>query len=73
MEDGEYVICKTEGIYNRDKTNHTVTSNFVLIKQIEYENRKYDWIFFYQHKTVASYVKRYKEKMVDRDYLSHYR
>ena len=64
MDDGEYVYVKRRGIYNRDKTNHTVTSNFVLIKQIEYEDRKYDWIFATNTKlkTAASYVKRYKKR-----------
>ncbi len=41
-----------------------VTSDFVLIKQLEYEGKRYDWIFATNQKlkTAALYVKRYKKR-----------
>ena len=45
LEDGEGKIIHRESKYNRGKTNHNVSSNFVLIKQLEYDEEKYDWIF----------------------------
>lgn len=64
LGEGEFVRMKRSGIYNRDKTNHTVNSGFVLIKQLEYKEKKYDWIFATNRrlKTAASYVRRYKKR-----------
>jgi len=64
LDDGDFLYIKREGIYNRDKTNHKVSSCFVLIKQLEYEGKKYDWIFAtnLQKKSASSYVKRYKKR-----------
>jgi len=64
MKEGEFIRIERKGIYNRDKTNHRVSSDFVLIKQLEYEGKKYDWIFATNLglKTAESYVKRYKKR-----------
>lgn len=64
MEEGEFIHVERKGIYNRDKTSHKVSQSFVLIKQLEYERKKYDWIFAtnMELKTTESYVKRYKER-----------
>jgi len=40
LGDGEYKIIHRESKYNRNKTNHKVNSNFVLIKQLEYDGKK---------------------------------
>ena len=62
--EGEFLRIKRTGTYSRDKTNHIVTSGFVLIKQLECEEKKYDWIFATNRrlKTAALYVKRYKKR-----------
>ena len=64
LEDGDSIYIKRDGTYNRDKTNHKVSSGFVLIKQLEYEGKKYDWIFAINQKfkTAESYVRRYKKR-----------
>jgi putative transposase len=64
LKEGEILHINRNGIYNRDKTNHKVNSSFVLIKQLEYEEKKYDWIFATNTKlkNAASYVKRYKKR-----------
>ena len=64
LDEGEFLHIKREGIYNRDKTNCKVSSNFVLIKQLEYNDQKYDWIFAtnLQKNKATSYVKRYKKR-----------
>ena len=50
--------------YNRMKTNHKVTCDFILIKQLEFEGKKYDWIFATNLilKSAEDYVKRYKKR-----------
>lgn len=64
MKDGEFCQLTKVYKYNRDKTNFKVTSKFVLIKQLEYEDKKYDWIFAtnLNKKSAESYVKRYKKR-----------
>ena len=64
LEDGDSIYIKRDGTYNRDKTNHKVSSGFVLIKQLEYKGKKYDWIFAtnQKFKTAESYVRRYKKR-----------
>lgn len=64
MKEGEFKrILRTEK-YNRDKTNYKVSSYFILVKQLEYDGKKYDWIFAtnLNLKSAASYVKRYKKR-----------
>jgi IS4 transposase len=64
LEDGGYKIIHRENKYNRDKTNHKVNSDFVLIKQLEYDGKKFDWIFAtnLKLKKATSYVKIYKKR-----------
>ena len=64
LEDGGYKIIHRENKYNRGKTNYTVNSDFVLIKQLEYDGKKFDWIFAtnLKLKKATSYVKLYKKR-----------
>lgn len=64
LYEGEFLHVNRTGTYSRNKTDNMVTSDFVLIKQLEYEGKKYDWIFATNQKlkTAASYVKRYKKR-----------
>jgi len=64
MEDGEFVIIEKSYKYNRDMTNYKLTSQFVLIKQLKYGDKKFDWIFATNLKKdkAESYVKRYKRR-----------
>lgn len=64
MEDGEMCNIKKSYKYNRDKSNYKVDSNFVIIKQCEYEGKKYDWIFATNLRlnNATKYVKRYKKR-----------
>ena len=64
LKEGDCTIICRNGKYNRDKTNHKVNSNFVLIKQLEYDGKKYDWIFATNLKknTAEFYVKIYKKR-----------
>ena len=64
LEDGESKMISRGSKYNRDKTNRKVHSDFILIKQLEYEEKKYDWIFATNLKLekAVSYVKLYKKR-----------
>ena len=64
LKNGEYTTVVHRGIYNRGKTTHQVCSRFVLIKQLEYEGKTYDWLFAtnLEKNTAVSYVKRYKKR-----------
>lgn len=64
LKDGEFIKLSREGKYNENMTNYPVVSNFVLIKQYEYEGKKYDWIFAtnLKLKTAESYIKHYKKR-----------
>jgi len=64
LNDGEFTTVVHHGIYNRGKTNHKVSSRFVIIKQLTYEGKTYDWLFAtnLDKTTAASYVKRYKKR-----------
>jgi len=64
LEDGGYKIIHRENKYNGDKTNYKVNSDFVLIKQLEYDGKKLDWIFAtnLKLKKATSYVKLYKKR-----------
>jgi len=64
IKDGECTTIVHQGIYNRGKSPIQVCSQFVLIKQLEYEGETYDWLFatnLYKN-TATSYVKRYKKR-----------
>jgi len=64
LKDGESFHMKRVGIYNRDKTNYRISSNFVLIKQLEYDGKTFDWIFATNLKKEKAelYVKLYKKR-----------
>jgi hypothetical protein len=64
LEDGEFMKLSREGKYNKNMTNYQVISDFVLVKQLEYEGKKFDWIFAtnVKLKTAEAYVKRYKKR-----------
>lgn len=64
LKDGRFCEVYREEKYNRDKTNFKVSSNFILIKQHEYEKRRYDWIFAtdLNFKSAGKYVMRYKKR-----------
>jgi len=64
LKNGEYTTVVHQGIYNRGKSPIQVHSRFVLIKQLEYEGKTYDWLFAtnLDNDTAASYVKRYKKR-----------
>jgi hypothetical protein len=64
LQEGGWKKITKKGVYNRNKTNHHVTSSFVLIKQLAYNDEKYDWVFATNLKknNAAAYVKRYKKR-----------
>ncbi len=64
MNDKEFKKISRTETYKVDKHKPKVKSNFILIKQLEYENKKYDWIFAtnLDCKTASDYVKRYKKR-----------
>lgn len=64
MKDGEFRRILRTKKYNRHKANYKVNCHFVLVKQLEYEGKKFDWIFAtsLNLKSAASYVKRYKKR-----------
>jgi len=64
LKDGEFKQIIREEKYNRHKTDYKVNCQFVLIKQFEYETKKYDWIFATNlcKNKAESYVKRYKKR-----------
>jgi hypothetical protein len=64
LKDGECTTVVHQGTYSRGKTTHQVSSRFVLIKQLKYEEKTYDWLFAtnLEKNTAASYVKRYKKR-----------
>jgi len=64
LNDGEYTTVVHHGIYNRGKTTYHVCSRFVIIKQLTYEGKTYDWLFAtnLEKNTAVSYVKRYKKR-----------
>ncbi len=64
MREGDSCIAQREYKYNRNKTNHPVKSNFMLIKQFEYRGKKYDWIFAtnFKLKSAEKYVMWYKKR-----------
>jgi hypothetical protein len=65
MDDGDFKEIQRSEKYKRDKSTFKVSSNFVLIKQHEYKDKKYDWIFATNVtlKSAEAYVKRYKKRL----------
>jgi len=64
LKNSEYTTVVHHGIYNRGKTTYHVCSRFVIIKQLTYEGKTYDWLFAtnLEKNTAVSYVKRYKKR-----------
>ncbi len=64
LKDGEFCEISKDYKYNRDKTNFKVSSNFILIKQHEYKDKKYDWIFAtdLKFKSAKKYIMHYKKR-----------
>lgn len=64
MKDGEFKKILRDGKYYRLKYDYSVNSYFIIIKQLEYNGKKYDWIFAtnLSLKSAESYVKRYKKR-----------
>ena len=64
MNDGEFKRILREGKYYRCKHDYNVSSYFILVNQLEYEDKKYDWIFAtnLNFKSAEAYVKRYKKR-----------
>jgi len=64
LQKGEFKKLSRQKNYNRYKTNYKVTSDFVLINQLEYKEKTYDWIFAtnVHMKSAKDYVKRYKKR-----------
>jgi putative transposase len=64
MKEGEFCTIRKTYKYNRDKTSHNVESCFILVKQLEYNGKKYDWIFATNLKLYSSkrYVMWYKKR-----------
>jgi hypothetical protein len=64
LKDGKAIRINRKDNYKRFKSYFKVNSNFVLIKQLEYGNKKYDWIFAtnLNLKSAEDYVERYKKR-----------
>jgi len=64
LKNGECTTVVHQGTYNRGKSPIQVRSQFVLIRQLEYEGKTYDWLFAtnLDKTTAVSYVKRYKKR-----------
>jgi len=64
MGEGESKMIHRREKYYRLKHDYEIGSNFIIIKQLEYEGKKYDWLFAtnLNLKSAASYVKRYKKR-----------
>ena len=64
LKNGEFCFVKRKSKYNRNMTNYKVESNFVIVSQLEYDGKKYDWIFATNINldTAEKYVKRYKKR-----------
>ncbi len=64
MKDGEFIRILRTKKHNRDKSNYKVDCPFILIKQLEYEKKKWDWIFATNicKNKAEDYVKRYKKR-----------
>lgn len=64
MKDGKFKRIIREKKYYRYKHRCDVSSYFILVKQLEYKGKTYDWIFAtnLKLKSAAAYVKRYKKR-----------
>ncbi len=64
LKDGGYCEMIRSYKYHRDHSVYKVESNFILIKQHEYEGKKFDWIFAtdLKLKSANKFVMRYKKR-----------
>lgn len=64
LKNGEFCEVRKKYKYCRDKSGDWVYSKFVIVKQLEYEDKKFDWIFAtdLNKKSAERYVKRYKKR-----------
>lgn len=64
LEDGQFKCVRRKYTYYRWRTSHHVSSDFILIKQLEYDGKTYDWIFAtnLKLKSAECYVRRYKKR-----------
>ncbi len=64
LKDGKSCNVHKTYRYSRDKSKFKVESDFILIKQLTYEGKKFDWIFAtnLKLKSAEKYVKRYKKR-----------
>ena len=64
LKDGEFKTLKRKDKFYRQCYRYDVNLRFVFIKQLEYENKTFDWIFAtnLNLKKSEDYVKRYKKR-----------
>ncbi len=64
MKDGEFKRILRKKKYYKVKHDYEASSYFVFVKQLEYDGKKYSWIFAtnLNLKSAAAYVKRYKKR-----------
>jgi len=64
LNDGEFKIFRRKDKFYRKRHDYNVNLTFVFIKQLEYKNKKYNWLFAtnLHLKNVKDYVKRYKKR-----------
>jgi len=64
IDNGKFKSYKRKDKFYREKHKYEVEINFIFIKQLKYENKKYDWIFVtnLNLKKSSDYVKRYKKR-----------
>ncbi len=64
LEEGQFKSYKRKDKFYREKYSYNVNINFIFIKQLEYENKKYDWIFAtnLNLEKAEDYIKRYKKR-----------
>jgi putative transposase len=64
LQDGEFKRVTKKEKYRRNKTTYWTTCDFIIIKQFEYEKKKYDWIFAINitQDTAKRYVMLYKKR-----------
>jgi hypothetical protein len=64
LADGEFKLVRKKTKFYKNKFSYVVDLKFVFIKQLKYEDKKYDWIFVtnISLKTAEGYIKRYKKR-----------
>src|SRR3989338_4707784 len=64
LKKGEFCEIDKRYKYKRNKSVYWVTSKFVIVKQLKYEDKEFDWIFAtnLNKKSAEKYVKWYKKR-----------